>query len=107
MTSLSPAPPSGLLSWVLAELPLFLSLCLTAEGGDLVSLGHCGFMESSTELTLHSYWRNQWTVSTRWSKCLRKSKVWYTDGFIPLARKVGECIYPTGRAGKCMRDKQF
>lgn len=47
VTSLCPAPPPGL-SQVLVELALFLSPCLTAEGGDFISLAHCGFMESST-----------------------------------------------------------
>lgn len=53
----APRPPSGLLPQVLAEQPLFWSPCLTAEGGDLIFLGHCGFTAFSTgpntEITLN------------------------------------------------------
>lgn len=49
VTSLCSILPSGLLSQVLAELAaLFLSPCLSAEGRDVISLDHCGFIESST-----------------------------------------------------------
>lgn len=89
VTSLCPTPPSGLLSQVLAEsAALFLSLCLSAEGGTsspLITVGSLSLAQVPTELTLNIYLRNY--------------KFKYTVNPIPLNQEVWK-MYLSPRVGQ-------